>query len=119
MRCSYCGKEITSKGNRKYCEVCVPSNLTKNERSNKIRYLSKKKMVNMFGGKCCLCGYNKCVSALDFHHMDKTTKEFDISKYTNSCDFSEELIEELKKCVLLCANCHRYLHSFEYKNKIK
>lgn len=61
------------------------------------------------GGKCEECGYDKCVGALEFHHVDPTQKDFGISHngYTRSF---EKVKVELDKCVMLCANCHRELH---------
>lgn len=56
-----------------------------------------------------MCGYSKCKEALDFHHVNPNEKDFNIS---GSHSRSWEKIElELKKCVLLCANCHREIHS--------
>ena len=61
------------------------------------------------GGKCECCGYDKCVSALEFHHLDSSTKEFGIGQkgYTRSWDKNKE---ELDKCILVCANCHIEIH---------
>ena len=61
------------------------------------------------GGKCSICGYNKCVKALEFHHLESDKKDFGISAkgYTRSWD---SIKEELNKCILLCANCHREVH---------
>lgn len=62
------------------------------------------------GNKCCVCGYNKCVDALDFHHLDPSQKEFQLSDRNLSNDW--RLVRpELDKCVLLCSNCHRELHA--------
>jgi len=69
----------------------------------------RKELKLMLGGKCSKCGYNKCLEALDFHH-DKGNKEGMISKLTK--DFSKQKsLKEVKKCILLCANCHRELHA--------
>lgn len=70
--------------------------------------------VDYKGGKCIKCGYNKCVNALEFHHLDDKTKDFAIGSkgYTRSW---EAIKEELDKCVLLCANCYREEH-FELTN---
>lgn len=68
----------------------------------------KKKSVEYKGGKCCICGYNKYVGALDFHHVDPSQKEFNISRlrlYT-----WERVKMELDKCVCVCKNCHAELH---------
>jgi len=66
----------------------------------------KKKAVEYKGGKCVLCGYDKYVGALEFHHVDPKTKSFGIGAkgYTRSW---EVLKIELDKCILICANCHR------------
>jgi hypothetical protein len=62
------------------------------------------------GNKCQCCGYDRCLDALDFHHFDFTQKDFGISAkgYTRSWD---KIKEELDKCVLVCANCHREIHA--------
>ena len=68
----------------------------------------KEKLVEYKGGKCEICGYDKCVEALEFHHLDPTEKEFGISSYS-SLSF-EKAKNEVDKCVLVCANCHREIH---------
>ena len=64
------------------------------------------------GGQCENCGYNKCYEALDFHHRDKTQKDFCISDRNLTLHW-DEIKKELDKCSLLCANCHREEHSKE------
>lgn len=59
------------------------------------------------GGKCRICGYDKCLTALEFHHVEILTKEFTISARMTSWDVIKP---ELDKCELLCANCHREVH---------
>lgn len=61
------------------------------------------------GGACEVCGYHKCLQALDFHHPDPDVKEFTISRNTNRA--WEALKSEVSKCQLLCANCHRETHA--------
>lgn len=62
------------------------------------------------GGKCQLCNYNRCVGALELHHINKTDKDFGIGDkgYTRSWQLVKT---ELDKCILLCANCHREVES--------
>jgi hypothetical protein len=61
--------------------------------------------VEYKGGKCCRCGYNRCVRALEFHHLNPAEKKFDFSRgLTRSW---ETLRQELDKTILVCANCHR------------
>jgi hypothetical protein len=59
----------------------------------------------MFGGKCVKCGYNKCIGALQFHHTDPSKKSFGIAEGYQRFSLAK-LIEEAKKCILVCANCH-------------
>lgn len=69
---------------------------------------TKLRLVESFGGSCCVCGYNKCVDALEFHHIDPLEKEFSISSV---CTSWEKIVNEVKKCIMLCSNCHREIHS--------
>lgn len=70
----------------------------------------KKSFVNALGGKCQKCGYNQSLSALDFHHLDSKTKKYNISDLLRNPKSIDIIGEELKKCVLLCKNCHCELH---------
>ena len=65
---------------------------------------------NLLGNKCSICGYDKCSAALEFHHTDRSLKEFEIggAKYGWA-----KMKKEIEKCILLCANCHRELHYSE------
>lgn len=69
----------------------------------------KELLVNYKGGKCEICGYDKCLGALDFHHLDPNEKEFSISS-SNIYKNIDKLKEEIDKCILVCANCHREIH---------
>ena len=62
------------------------------------------------GAKCNNCGYDRCYEAFEFHHLNSGGKDFGISDkgYTRSWT---KIKEELDKCVLLCANCHREVHA--------
>ena len=69
-----------------------------------------KMAIEYKGGKCILCGYDKCSRALEFHHVNPEEKEFGISKDGATRSWEKVKIE-LDKCVLLCANCHREVES--------
>lgn len=69
------------------------------------RIKKKEKLVKMSGGKCKICGYNKCMGALDFHHLDPKTKSFALS-VRGLCYSWDTVKKEAKKCVVLCKNCH-------------
>jgi hypothetical protein len=68
------------------------------------------KAVTHKGGRCEICGYDRCPEALEFHHLDGGTKEFGVSSrgYTRSW---AKVKKEFDKCALLCANCHREVHA--------
>lgn len=68
----------------------------------------KAQAVKYKGGRCEICGYDKCMDALDFHHLSPKEKDFNISGGTKSF---ESIKSELDKCILVCANCHREIHA--------
>lgn len=115
--CKICGSRM-SKSAENLCKECFDKNRPQayginaknfnkytDTRSKKIR----RKLTDLKGGKCQVCGYNKCFSALDFHHKNKNEKKFLISG--NGLEKSKfKLIEEANKCILVCSNCHREIH---------
>lgn len=62
------------------------------------------------GGKCIFCGYSRCNGALDFHHINESEKLFGLSVRGLTRSW-EKIKDELGKCVLVCANCHREIHA--------
>lgn len=91
----------------------------KKGKKRKVDYLidwkkrKKIELVNYKGGKCSYCGYNKCITALEFHHQDPLQKDFSISGSSYSI---ERMKQEVDKCILLCSNCHREEHEKLRKN---
>lgn len=75
-------------------------------RYDKIRAKIKELKIKL-GGKCSECGYNKNFYALEFAHKKGTVKKFAISTALQKYRSVKELENEVKKCRLLCANCHR------------
>lgn len=73
------------------------------------RYRAKAAAVKYLGGKCIQCGWDKNQAALQFHHKNPKEKEFVLANVANKS--WDTIKQELKKCVLLCANCHTTLHS--------
>lgn len=72
------------------------------------RKRTKEKLVAYKGGKCQICGYSKCIEALEFHHVNPNSKSFTISSKSKSF---EVLKNEVDKCILVCSNCHKEIHS--------
>ena len=83
------------------------------KRSNAVklwRQNTKKRMVDALGGKCCICGYNKCYESLDFHHLDPIEKEMGLGAVRANPVAWEKIVEELRKCICVCSNCHGEIH---------
>lgn len=98
------------------CKSKLQSNANyKNQQSRgKIR---KQAMIDKMGGKCSLCGYSKCLGALEFHHVDPSTKEFglDCRRFSNTSQ--EKLDIEAAKCIIVCSNCHAEIHWYKDDEK--
>jgi predicted HNH restriction endonuclease len=97
----------------KYKIKCIKcQSVRKSLRKNR----NRQELLKIHGSKCSVCSYDKCSSALQFHHIDPSEKEFEISESAYSL---ENLIAEAKKCVLLCANCHAEVENEILKSKIE
>lgn len=87
-----------------YCKKC-----TTIQTLNRIQSL-KRQMVEYKGGCCSICGYDRYMGSLEFHHLNPKEKDFNLShmkKYT----FDDKIKNELNKCILVCTNCHREIHA--------
>lgn len=65
----------------------------------------KRALIAEAGGKCQVCGYDRCQAALQFHHLDREEKAFALS-HEGVARSIKRARKEAAKCVLLCANCH-------------
>lgn len=135
QKCSICKTEYPTtseyfgkhkiRGLDTYCKSC------RHQRAKQYYYDNKEKMqsqstvwkkiqrdkINKFKDSCsCLkCGENRNW-LLDFHHIDPTKKDFQISQGER---FGWGKIKnEIDKCVILCSNCHRDFHYQEKQNMI-
>lgn len=86
-----------------YCKKCMKQKDLEDTR----RF--KKHCVEYKGGSCEICGYNRCLAALEFHHRDPAKKKFGLGSQ-NIKRLTAEILKELDKCDLLCANCHAEEH---------
>lgn len=80
------------------CRQCRADSVVRRRR--KVKQI----LVAEAGGCCRLCGYDRCVAALEFHHLDPSSKEFGLSQ--RGARSIEKLRAEVRKCMLLCSNCH-------------
>jgi predicted DNA-binding protein YlxM (UPF0122 family) len=86
--------------------------ITKSEAVISWRKRTKLRLIEYKGGECEICGYNKCASALHFHHLYTDEKDFGVSG--KSLSF-EKLKHEVDKCIMVCSNCHAEIHEGNVK----
>jgi len=93
----------TKDGLHSWCNICCREQTAKQKRNY------KKKIVDYCGGKCTICGYDKCYAALEFHHTNPSEKESDFQQVMKNSAFEKQK-ELVKGCIMICANCHREIH---------
>lgn len=86
-----------------YCKSC----LIKYQHDAAVE--KKRRMVKMLGGKCMRCRYNRCLAAMEFHHLDPSQKEIEPARLIKLS--WPKVVRELKKCCLLCSVCHKEEHA--------
>lgn len=115
MECIICNKSLVKK-QTKYCSIKCKNIFNQNYVAQRKRGLSRKQFfVEQIGGRCSICGYNQNLAALCFHHLNPKEKKIELTMQRFSNATFERLQEEVKKCVLLCCNCHTELHYPDYK----
>ena len=101
-RCKTNNRQIGSTGRTKpYCKDCEKGYAQE-------RYSARREFVNGYklDVGCQLCGYNEHPVALEFDHIDPSTKKFSIGSQLMSMSW-KAIYEEIAKCQVLCANCHQ------------
>lgn len=101
------------------CVLCTRARAQDHYNRNRQRYLEKalvegekrRALLKTLKQRCVDCGNTNFV-VLEFHHLDPTAKEGSIATMAIS-----RIVEEAKKCVVLCANCHRIRHWQERQKK--
>lgn len=82
--------------------------ISKSEAVKRWREHTKKRIVAAMGGSCVCCGYHTCDEALACHHLEK--KEMSMGALRANIRAWRVIVKELRKCVLVCHNCHTELH---------
>jgi len=75
----------------------------------------KVELINMRGGKCERCGYDKCIDVFHFHHIDPSLKTMNMGLNSLWCKSWEKILQEFENCKVYCSNCHMEVH-YELKN---
>ena len=81
------------------------------ERVKKWRKANKQRMIEAMGRKCQCCGYDSCAEALAFHHIDPSQKDIGFGGARSNPKAWSKLVTELRKCILVCHNCHSEIHA--------
>ena len=121
-KCSMCGEEkpLTEFAIRNKSKGIYRANCRKCQAgyASKRYYENKEILDNTKEGKCCArCGYNECIEALDYHHIDANTKIGTVARLLTHYN-AQDGLKEIEKCILLCANCHRYFHYLQRQKNI-
>lgn len=91
-----------------------------NEQKRFWRQTIKHRIVESFGSKCICCGKSFEDCCYDIHHIDPSKKKITLSSGNfNGAKSWLRIRDELKKCVLVCANCHRLIHANIIENPTK
>ena len=113
--CKICENKFdTENTTRIYCYKCSGDsrrrdNETRKHQKTVLRRSMKLQAIKMLGVKCIKCGYDKCIDALEFHHENPKEKDFKLGS-GNTISWDEYKREALK-CILVCSNCHKEIHS--------
>ena len=109
--CIVCGAVLKGRQTR-FCSTTCKNKHHQSYEAQKSRGLARKlELVNAAGGCCTLCGYNKNLAALTFHHIDTDKKNFKLDMRSLSNRRLEVIRAEAEKCILVCQNCHAELHN--------
>lgn len=111
--CHYCKKEIPISMRKAGLRFCSNKCRKCQKKLNQHKYLQKKKeSVEKYKLQrgCQRCGYKVCAAALDFHHKNPKIKKTSLNQ-AHWSPTSKKVRIELKKCILLCKNCHYEIHN--------
>jgi hypothetical protein len=111
--CLDCGNPLKGTRFRKYCRNCGKSRTNQNcmllqRRRGLVRKL---KLVQMMGGGCSNCEYNRSLAGITFHHVNPDDKGFSLDMRSLSNRAWSEILKEAEKCILLCSVCHAEEHN--------
>ena len=109
--CSVCGKPLAGRQTKFCSSNCKNKDLQSYEAQKRRGLARKLELVKSAGGHCSICGYHANLAALVFHHTDSNAKDFKLDMRSLSNRKLEPVLEEIDKCILVCANCHAALHN--------
>jgi len=105
--CKECGANLAHNNISGLCKNCNPIRTSSYVKDSRRR--RKQLLIEHKGGSCEICGYDKSIRALSFHHKDPTQKDYGLAA-SGVCHSLERDLAEVEKCILVCANCHCEIH---------
>src|SRR5690348_8579318 len=101
VKCKFCDKEFECKSKQIFCSVRC-----KNRKHNTNCYVNqqtrgesrKRELIRLSGGGCKICGYNRCIASLSFHHREPKLKEFQLDARSLSNRSMDVILKEFEKC---------------------
>lgn len=114
LKCKTCDKILVG-NQRKFCSIKCKGKETNYKfqryEIQKERGFARKLAIFIErGGACEICGYNKNLAAIEFHHIDPTQKKVEVDLRSISNNSIATIASELPKCRMICSNCHREHH---------
>jgi hypothetical protein len=115
--CRVCGASLGGR-QTKFCSRRCKNASTNNKHQNCVAQQRGRErrllLIQGKGGRCERCGYERNHAALAFRHLDPSAKSFPIDLRSCSNTSWDALLEESRKCLLLCLNCHSEIHNPEF-----
>lgn len=109
--CIVCGKPLRGRQTKFCSSNCKNKDLQSYEAQKRRGLARKLDLIKKAGGRCSICGYDKNLAALVFHHTVSSAKDFKLDMRSLSNRKLNPILEEIDKCILVCANCHAELHN--------
>jgi hypothetical protein len=113
QKVKYCSNKCKQKAN--WDRVKIQPNTYHSQTKRAIE--RKLKLIELRGGGCEVCGYDKNVGAIDFHHIDPSIKDDNVNTIARTRG-KQALSDEIAKCIILCKNCHADFHHLERTSSI-
>lgn len=113
-RCVTCNASLSGR-QRRFCSRTCKNAETNNRHQNYVAQSArgsrrKRELLDEAGGRCTRCGYNRNLAALTWHHVIPAQKSFSLDLRSLSNRSIGEIRNEVRKCIVLCANCHAETH---------
>ena len=114
-KCNTCNNPLSGRQTKFCCRQCkneYTNNKHQNYQAQQKRGRKRKlELIKLKGAKCNRCNYNSNYAALEFHHIKKGDKLFQLDLRSLSNRKWDVILSEAEKCILLCSNCHTEEHN--------